>query len=246
MARVLEAESDLGDGLSPEQYVAALRTLIAPVRQLPAGSWIPSSDERLAAIGVLVVDGLLCRHVTIAGHNAVELIGPGDIVRLGTTPPARDASGVATEWTACVAGRLLVLDQTFAADVGRWPSILCHVVARAERRANAIVVLAAGVRSPRLERRVLGLMWHFAERWGHVSRLGVVSPLPVPQRILGDLVHADRSSVNRALRRLQERGAIERLSSGWRLVQSVEEFDTSGGSETTVRVRATARACPAT
>ena len=32
------------------------------------------------------------------------------------------------------------------------------------------------------------MMWHFAERWGHVSRLGVVSPLPVPQRILAEIL----------------------------------------------------------
>jgi CRP/FNR family cyclic AMP-dependent transcriptional regulator len=118
-----------------------------------------------------------------------------------------------------------VLDEAFLAVARRWPSILCVVVSRAERRVNAIMALAAGVRSPQLERRLLALLWHCAERWGYVTSAGVVLPLQLPQVILGDLVRADRSSVNRALRRLHDRGVIARVANGWHLIQSLAEFD---------------------
>lgn len=213
--RLLEADPDLGTGLSRDQRTLAARRLVLPVSLVPAGSWSPPALQHAAPLGILLIDGLICRRVTVRHRHGVELLGPGDLVR-----PAADHDAdpdMAISWSVCVPARTVVLGDAFLAAARPWTPILCELVARAERRATAMATVAAIARAPRLEWRLLSLLWFVAERWGYVRPDGVIIPLKLPQAILGDLVRADRSSVNRALRRLQARQAIAPHANGWRL-----------------------------
>jgi hypothetical protein len=58
------------------------------------------------------------------------------------------------------------------------------------------------------------LFWHLAERWGRVSGDGVIVPLALTHRILGQLVGARRPTVSTALSELAEREELTRRPDG--------------------------------
>ena len=51
----------------------------------------------------------------------------------------------------------------------------------------------------RVDRRLLALFWHLAERWGRVTGDGVLVPLTLSHRMLSQLVGARRPTVSTAL-----------------------------------------------
>ena len=61
--RLLEAQPDLAEGLTPEDEAQARRHVVALLESLDAGPWepadAPSGDD--AYLGLLVVDGMLAR-----------------------------------------------------------------------------------------------------------------------------------------------------------------------------------------
>jgi hypothetical protein len=65
-----------------------------------------------------------------------------------------------------------------------------------------------------VDRRLKALFWHLAERWGRVSGDGVIVPLALTHRILGQLVGARRPTVSTALSELAERGELVRRPDG--------------------------------
>jgi hypothetical protein len=66
----------------------------------------------------------------------------------------------------------------------------------------------------RVDRRLKALFWHLAERWGRVSGDGVIVPLALTHRILGQLVGARRPTVSTALSELADRGELVRRPDG--------------------------------
>jgi predicted transcriptional regulator of viral defense system len=68
------------------------------------------------------------------------------------------------------------------------------------------------------------MMWHFADRWGRMTRDGARVRLPVTHSVLASVVGARRPSVTTALGRLQDQGQIERLPDGaWLLLGAPPE-----------------------
>ena len=65
-----------------------------------------------------------------------------------------------------------------------------------------------------MDRRLKALFWHLAERWGRVSGDGVIVPLALTHRILGQLVGARRPTVSTALSELAERDELTRRPDG--------------------------------
>jgi CRP/FNR family cyclic AMP-dependent transcriptional regulator len=66
-----------------------------------------------------------------------------------------------------------------------------------------------------VDRRLLTLFWHLAERWGRVGTDGVVVPLALTHRMLGLLVGARRPTVSSALRERDE--LVRGLDGSWLL-----------------------------
>ncbi len=62
--------------------------------------------------------------------------------------------------------------------------------------------------------RIALLLWHLAERWGIVELDGILVPLPLTHRLIGQLVGAERPSVSHALGRLTSAGLVTRKASG--------------------------------
>jgi hypothetical protein len=61
-----------------------------------------------------------------------------------------------------------------------------------------------------VDRRLTALFWHLADRWGRVSINGVIVPLALTHRMLGQLVGARRPTVSTALSKLADRGELVR------------------------------------
>jgi DNA-binding FadR family transcriptional regulator len=66
----------------------------------------------------------------------------------------------------------------------------------------------------RVDRRLLALFWHLAERWGRVSRDGIAVPLVLSHRLIGELVGARRPTVSTALAELAREGELIRREDG--------------------------------
>jgi hypothetical protein len=58
------------------------------------------------------------------------------------------------------------------------------------------------------------LFWHLADRWGKVTKDGIVIPLKLTHQVLGRIVGAQRPSVTTALKTLTDRGALNRAPDG--------------------------------
>ncbi len=67
---------------------------------------------------------------------------------------------------------------------------------------------------PRADARIALLLWHLAERWGIVEPAGILVPLPLTHRLIGQLVGAERPSVSHALARLSSAGLVTRRPNG--------------------------------
>jgi len=160
-------------------------------------------------IGLLVIGGVLARRVGTQRRSGAELLGPGDILR-----PARADGGAEpvfqTSWRVIEPLRIAVLDQRFLMRLAPYPEIAGELIARAVDRAGHVLVQMAIAHHPRVDARLLHLLWQLADRWGRVTPHGVSLPLRLTHELLADLVAAQRPSVTLSLQQLERRGQITR------------------------------------
>lgn len=218
---------DLDDDLAEELEVrlrfsarqqATVRLLDAEVGQCDLSSWFATVG---AGPGLLIVDGLFAVDTRVAGRTTTELLGVGDLLQ-PPTPHDDEIVERETEWRALFPSRLALLDDEFAARVQSWPRLVNALYRRAERRSAELDVLRAITSHPRLEVRLVLLLWHLASRWGRVETAGLRLQLPLTHRLIGQLVGAERPSVTHALRRLTDAGIITGAACDWHLHGTVE------------------------
>jgi CRP-like cAMP-binding protein len=169
----------------------------------------PGAEPVLCAI---VLEGLLARDVRLAGRTATQLIGPGE--PFDPWAPADDLLPSEVGWSVLEPAVVAVLDARFAAACRRWPMLGWVVQRRLSERADRLASLTATLQLQTVERRVLGVMWHLAERFGRMSPDGVVLPLRLTHQLIGRLVGAERPSVTLALGQLVTTGQIVRREDG--------------------------------
>src|SRR5436305_6853826 len=219
--RLLEAQPDLGEGLSPQDEAEARRHVVAVLEDVPAGNWDPRTTYALdpAFMGLLLVDGMLSRDVELGGRRCSELLGPGDLLRPWDYDEG-DASSVPAEsaWNVLEPARLAVLDGRFARVACRYPELVSRLIGRTLRRSRWLAILLTISSMPRVDARVQALLWHLADRWGRVTLDGVVVPARLTHDMIGRLVGAHRPSVTTALSELARTQRIKRLPHGWLLM----------------------------
>jgi len=218
---VLEEDPDLGRWLGAEEHAAAAAVLRAPVARWGRGPLDPATlaPAEPPTLGLLVLEGFVVREVVVAGRRFAELLDDGDILR-PWDPADEDAALTAPEasWTVLVPLRLAVLDRAFAQTACRWPGLVEGLMTRMLRRSRWLAALLAINGRPRVDNRLLALLWHMADRWGRVTPAGVVLPLPLTHDLLARLVGAGRPTVSSALTTLAERRLAERRpDSSWLL-----------------------------
>jgi hypothetical protein len=207
---VLEHLEHLDDVLTPAELERATLACRAREVVLARGPWTPPADpERFRGwIGLLVVDGLLTRAVTVGDLCAQELLGPGDLIRPWDDTAAAGTIGPQAGWKVLDRTSVALLDMRFATTAARWPAVTGALVGTSVRRSHAQTVLHSIIRARRAEERLLLLFWHLADRWGRVGRDWITIPLKLTHACLADLVCLRRPTVTAALVRLRDAGHL--------------------------------------
>jgi CRP/FNR family transcriptional regulator, cyclic AMP receptor protein len=223
---LLDLEPDLGEGLNPQEREAAGRVLAVPTRALVPGPWDPHEElgDIHPVVGLLVVEGMLTRDLLFAGRTTTELLGAGDICRPWDDDIPFEALPATASWHVHTQARIAILDTRVSMAMGRWPPIATAIHARHVRRTRSMAFHRAIAQLPRVDDRMLVLLWALAERWGRVGPAGVRLPLALPHRTLATLVGARRPSVTTALTGLARDGLVERTADGWLLHGDPEEL----------------------
>jgi hypothetical protein len=228
---VLAVDPDLAAGLSGVELERAIRFAVAPVLELESGPWDP---RRLSVtptdgwLGLLVVDGLITRRVSIGRRSACELFGPGDLIRPWDGDGDYAPLPVDVRWRVLEPARFAVLTSKFAERVSRWPQLNATLMARAAQRARYLALTQAVTHIPRIHIRLLIVFWLLAERWGRVEPDGVCITLPLTHEVLAMLVGAQRPTVTNALKRLTAEGLlVRRAAYDWLVTrQAIERLPT--------------------
>jgi hypothetical protein len=192
------------------RQVATARVLNAEVGECDLSAWF---DAVGSGLGLLVLDGLVAIDARIGNRTATELIGPGDLLQ-PNRPRADDLLERTDSWRALCPTRFALLDTEFFERVRPWPT---------GRRIGDLDALRAITSQPRLEARLVLLLWHLAARWGRVDPTGIRVSLPLTHRMLGQLVGAERPSISHALARLAQAGVVTGTAGDWHLHGTVQE-----------------------
>jgi CRP-like cAMP-binding protein len=206
---LLDADDDLSDAFDLRMRLAARQVVTAATFEAAVGEfdlepWFAATD---LGPGLLVLDGVLAIDARVGDRTATELIGSGDLLQPRFRSPEDILEHVAS-WRVLKPARLAVLDAAFAERARPWPQITSEFLRRVGRRAADLDVLRAIASQPRLEVRLVLVLWHFARRWGRVEHTGIHLCLPLTHRLLGQIIGAERPSVSHALARLSRSGLV--------------------------------------
>ena len=213
---LLDALPDAVRVMSDEDVERARGELMAPVLEQAEGDWPTPVQEVFdpLAMGLLVVEGLLARHVRLGETRTTELVGPGDLLR----PP--DLEGGEPRFPAGIAfsvlehARLALLDRDVTAAVCRWQPVVTSLLTASARRSFGLAELLALSHLRRVDARLIVLFWQLAYRFGRVQADGVSVPLRLTHETLGRVVGAQRPSVTTALNQLEAAGRLSRREGG--------------------------------
>jgi hypothetical protein len=222
---VLREDPDLLEDLDPHGARTAAATATALVAEIPRGPWQPPEKvEGRGAPGLLLLSGVVVRRSWLAGRAAPELLGQGDVLRPWQHDGEDGLVPCCVTWEVLEPTRIAILDARFAHAIMPWPAVMTALLGRSLRRARwqGIGRLIGGM--PRVDQRLLVLFWHLAERWGRVTRDGVLVPLDLTHAAVAELVSARRPSVTTALGELSDAGILLRPGRGrWILTPAARE-----------------------
>jgi CRP/FNR family transcriptional regulator, cyclic AMP receptor protein len=206
------------DAAVPADQRARAARFTADVHLLRPGPWAAdeSDTQGRRRFAALVLSGLLCQEVSLAGRPSAELLGPGDVVR----PWQSDDQSIPCHlhWTCINTASVAILDQRFVAAARRWPALMTVIFERLADQLHNAQRRAVITGLPRVEQRLVALFWQLADRWGLVRPEGIVIGLKLTHEFLGRLIAARRSTVSLALGALAADGLLTRDEVGcWTL-----------------------------
>jgi CRP/FNR family transcriptional regulator, cyclic AMP receptor protein len=208
VVQIFAHEPELLEHVPSAEAEAARHRTVVTCLSLPVGEVQPPAVRSDAFdLGMLVLDGLMLHRVEVAGGRTVELLGAGDLIRPWRERAEERVIRVGRHWRIAEQTQLAVLDRRFEQDVARWPGVVAGLLERLAARAEALSVQLALAQLPRLEARLLLMLWHIADRFGTVGPDGVALPM-LTQETLAEMTASRRPSVNGALARLRDRGLI--------------------------------------
>lgn len=216
MVRVLDADPGLAERLAPGAWEAARAQAVAPLLKVEAKRWAFLLEERASQrhLGLLILDGLVARHVRFGEIGSTEFLGPRDLIRPWRSPRGH-THAIELRWEVLAPARFAVLDGDFALRIRPWPEIVTVLLERGNERADSQLLQAALRQAVRVEDRLLLALWHFAERWGEETSDGWKLRIPrLTGEVLASIVGARRQSVSTALGQLADRQAIRRSGDG--------------------------------
>ena len=217
IATVLGTDVELAAAVPAEHRQPAVLGSQARVLRVERGEWNarPQAELVQGGYGLLVFSGVLVRRVGITNHIGAELLGPGDLLRPLEHDGEQATLPFAATWRALEVLRLAVLDRRWTLRMSRFPDVGLALISRATRRSWRLANTLAIASHPRLEERLLLLLWELADRYGTVHRDGVHLALPLTHEVLAELAVARRPSVSAAISRLGRAGHLVREDRVW-------------------------------
>jgi CRP/FNR family cyclic AMP-dependent transcriptional regulator len=221
VCRLLCEDAELAEAIPGPRRGQALRDCMSRTARIAVGSWdVEVSGEMRGGIGLLVLEGLAVSRVAVEGRCGLELLGEGDLLSVSLGDDMWPVLPVASSCSVLEPVRVAVLDREFVdRHLARYPELASVLVERAARRSGNLAVQLAIVNQPRIEDRLLLLLWHLAGRWGRVGKDEVLLDLRLTHAVLGELVAARRPSVSQALSSLAARRLVRRAGRGWALTR---------------------------
>jgi CRP-like cAMP-binding protein len=222
-AYLLDADDELAEEFDVRGRVAVRQLATARVLQVGVGDCELSGwfDIASQGPGLLILDGLIAFETRTGDRVATELLGSGDLLQ-SPTLPTDDILERSCHWRALRPTRFALLDEDFVDRVRPFPQVVRALLSRVCRRTAELDVLRAITSQPRLEVRLVLLLWHLAARWGKVEPASVRLCLPLTHRMLGQLVAAERPSISHALKRLAQAGLVSGPADDLRLHGTLE------------------------
>jgi CRP/FNR family transcriptional regulator, cyclic AMP receptor protein len=213
---LLDLDPDLGRLLPAERIGEARVELGVRITFVARGAWQADrlSDVGSEHLGLLMLDGVIAREVLLADTTSIELVGAGDVLRPWHADDGPSLSRHEIRWTALADAHLAVLDRRFASRLTRFPEVNTTIMERILDRVHRFALTQAISQLNGVDRRLLALFWHLAERWGRMTPSGIVVSLALSHRELGELVGARRPTISSALGALAQRGELTRCSDG--------------------------------
>ncbi len=220
---LLDADDELAEEFDVRGRVAVRQLATARVLQVGVGDCDLSGWFDIASHGpgLLILDGLMAFETRTGDRVATELLGAGDLLQAPALA-TDDLMERSCHWRALRPTRFALLDEDFVDRVRPFPQVVRALLSRVCRRTAELDVLRAITSQPRLEVRLVLLLWHLAARWGKVEPSAVRLCLPLTHRLLGQLVAAERPSISHALKRLAQAGLVSGAADDLRLHGSFE------------------------
>jgi CRP-like cAMP-binding protein len=173
--------------------------------------------DHASGFGAVVLSGMLVERMRVGDQVGLRLLGPGDVLSL--TKQSRSMLLSYADCRAVTDVRLALLGRELLLAVQRWPQLLAALHVRMAEQSDRLAAQLVICQLPRVDQRLLAVMWLLAESWGHVTAAGTSLPLGLTHDLLGGLIGARRSTVTLALGELAERGALIRQDRGWLLLE---------------------------
>jgi CRP/FNR family transcriptional regulator, cyclic AMP receptor protein len=213
-ASLFDVDVELAELVDPRHVEEARAHSALVVADLGRGQVDLDEVLRLAQhpFAIMLLEGVVVREVVLGATTASELLGPTDVVDIGTAAEA--VLNTATVWNVPERARVAVLDDRLLLMLRRWPSIGRILLARAAQREARICVHRAIAQLPRVEQRVLAFFAYLAERWGRVAPGGLIVPVHLTHEGLGRLIGARRPTVSLALKQLATAELLVRRDDG--------------------------------
>ncbi len=206
--RLLDVDRNWANGLDRPGFALAAGQLTVPVTHLTLEAAWP-----VGSAAQVLLSGTVLRTVRFAQRTTAQVLGAGDIIDFAvreTSPPAQVNLRTLEDCS------LAALDANFDDGCQRWPSLTSELVTRLLDQERRALLQAAIVALPRVEQRLLSILCHLVERFGHMTSSGARLDLPLSHGTLGQLIGAARPTVSLACKQLEASGAARRCGhQGW-------------------------------
>jgi hypothetical protein len=173
------------------------------------------------AFGATVLSGVVMNSLRAGEQTGIQVLGPGDLLLEGSELLPTWLGGVESRAAGSV--RLGLFGNDLLAAAFRWPRIIQGLYGAVGDQLKRLTAQLVICQLPRVDERVLAMLWLLSESWGQVTPSGVRLPLTLTHETLGALVGARRPTVTLALRKLVQEGAIVHQDAGWLLLEPPAE-----------------------
>jgi CRP/FNR family transcriptional regulator, cyclic AMP receptor protein len=224
--RLLDADPDLGAGLSPQEREQALAHAVFPTLALETGPWRIEQLRRTRGVrgevhGFIVLEGLVTMRMEVIDRICTRLIPPPSVVFVNGAPA--ESVPLRWGWHVLESARLAILDARTWVLAARWPAVMGELMRRSAHEVAQAQLQQAISQLPRVEDRLLALLWLLADHVGTVRQEGVLIQLQVTHDTLAEMIGARRPTVSLGLRELARDGLVTPQPHGWLLAPGSSE-----------------------